>query len=265
MNKITVFLLVFIIPFNALGQNYLYEYEYSFLKDSLSENISKEKYFLSKDNDNYIFAGEYYYYLDSLENNDIFITSLSSKEIRQIRDNSSKIGKSTLKTVLQKPNNQLTFYKNFFNKIRIKYSEEMTLNWDISNDKFNYLGYSVQSAYTEYGGRKYTAWFTTDIPISSGPYVFNNLPGLILKIEDENKQHSFELVALHQGNKKMNLDIYQNVSKKEFIDTEDKVKNNPISMLLPNNQISAEMKQKLKERIAEKNKHDNNPIELTFK
>ena len=42
-------------------------------------------------------------------------------------------------------------------------------------------------------GRKWTAWFTTEIPIQDGPYKFRGLPGLIVKIEDETKSHCFAL------------------------------------------------------------------------
>ncbi len=77
------------------------------------------------------------------------------------------------------------------------YNEEKDLlKWDITIHKKTIAGYSCQKALTNYGGRKFEAWFTTSIPISDGPYIFSGLPGLIIKIEDTKKQYSFELVKL---------------------------------------------------------------------
>ena len=42
---------------------------------------------------------------------------------------------------------------------------------------------------TNFGGRKWIAWFTQDIPISKVPINLEGLPGLILKIEDD--KHNF--------------------------------------------------------------------------
>ena len=53
--------------------------------------------------------------------------------------------------------------------------------------------FDCQRAETEYGGRKWIAWFTTEIPFQDGPYVFQGLPGLILEIKDENNNFLFTL------------------------------------------------------------------------
>jgi hypothetical protein len=58
------------------------------------------------------------------------------------------------------------------------------------------LGYSAQKATTTLYKRKWTVWFTTDIPIQDGPYLFQGLPGLIIKAEDENKSVSFTLAGI---------------------------------------------------------------------
>lgn len=58
------------------------------------------------------------------------------------------------------------------------------------------LGYRCKKATTFYRGRRYTAWFTLDIPISDGPYKFWGLPGLILMIYDTQNFHKFEVVSI---------------------------------------------------------------------
>lgn len=70
-------------------------------------------------------------------------------------------------------------------------------NWKIqNNEKATIFGYKVQKATTQFGGRKWIAWFTTDIPIQDGPYKFYGLPGLILKISDSSENYLFEIKGI---------------------------------------------------------------------
>ena len=86
-----------------------------------------------------------------------------------------------------------------FTPANIGYVEDSKFNWKILSDKQKIGEYNTQKATTEYGGRKWTAWFSTDIPFQDGPYKFSGLPGLIVKIEDDAKNYSWVL----QGNKKV--------------------------------------------------------------
>ncbi|GAB0154782.1 hypothetical protein CHRYSEOSP005_00420 [Chryseobacterium sp. Alg-005] len=88
---------------------------------------------------------------------------------------------------------------NGFTPSNIGYSEDLKFNWNILNEKQKIGAYNAQKATTEFGGRKWTAWFSTDLPFQDGPYKFSGLPGLIVKIEDDEKNYSWVL----QGNKKV--------------------------------------------------------------
>jgi GLPGLI family protein len=81
----------------------------------------------------------------------------------------------------------------------MSYTEEPKFNWKITHEKQKIGEYEAQKATTEFGGRQWTAWFTEAIPFPDGPYKFSGLPGLIVKIEDADKNYSWEL----KGNKKI--------------------------------------------------------------
>lgn len=63
--------------------------------------------------------------------------------------------------------------------------------WKIEKDTKQLLGYTCQKATGICKGRKYTAWFTTDIPAKFGPWKLHGLPGLILEATDTNERIQF--------------------------------------------------------------------------
>lgn len=86
-----------------------------------------------------------------------------------------------------------------FTPMNIGYNEDLKFNWKIDAQKEKIGDYNTQKATTEYGGRKWIAWFASDIPLQDGPYKFYGLPGLIVKISDDGGNYSWEL----KGNKKV--------------------------------------------------------------
>ncbi len=73
--------------------------------------------------------------------------------------------------------------------------EDQTIQWNIEKETKTIEGYKCQKATTTYSGRKWIAYFSNDIPFINGPYIFGGLPGLIIRLEDEKKDHFFELVS----------------------------------------------------------------------
>ncbi|MHC5310968.1 GLPGLI family protein [Myroides sp. LJL116] len=69
------------------------------------------------------------------------------------------------------------------------------IKWEINPQVESWNEYSVQQATTSYGGREWTVLFTQDIPVQSGPYVFTNLPGMVVKAWDSQEHYVFELLS----------------------------------------------------------------------
>jgi len=58
-------------------------------------------------------------------------------------------------------------------------------NWKLTSNTKNILGYKCQEARTNFRGRNYYAYFTDELPFRVGPWKFNGLPGVILKVKSE--------------------------------------------------------------------------------
>ena len=70
--------------------------------------------------------------------------------------------------------------------------------WTMGDSTRQVLGYTCQQATADFRGRRWTAWFATDIPVSDGPWKLGGLPGLILDAYDEGQQHVFTAVGLER-------------------------------------------------------------------
>lgn len=79
---------------------------------------------------------------------------------------------------------------------RYSFKEDKTIEWELFDDFKEIGGLNCQLARTMFRGRKFDVWFTSSIPISSGPWKLNGLPGLILEVEDSLKQVSFKLKSI---------------------------------------------------------------------
>lgn len=59
------------------------------------------------------------------------------------------------------------------------------IDWSISGDTVVIGGYTSYRAETDFGGRHYTAYFSPEIPVPFGPYLFGGLPGLIMEMQSD--------------------------------------------------------------------------------
>ncbi len=110
----------------------------------------------------------------------------------------SALPKSKVKHNVYKDENK-TYISNYLGRNYYTYESPDQLDWEIDHKSTSTIGgYKCSKAVADAGGKKFTAWFTYEIPISDGPYKFRGLPGLILKISDVNNNISFELISIHK-------------------------------------------------------------------
>ncbi|WP_430614069.1 GLPGLI family protein [Flavobacterium sp. JP2137] len=80
-----------------------------------------------------------------------------------------------------------------------QYEETEKIKWQIKDSIINYKEqYQAQLAETDFGGRRWNVFFTTQIPIPNGPYKFGGLPGLIVKATSADLDYNIELIEVQQ-------------------------------------------------------------------
>ncbi|MGS0748557.1 GLPGLI family protein [Halpernia sp. GG3] len=194
MKKLTL-LLILIANF-ALAQNQRFAYEYKFITDSTNrENVNKELMYLDITKEGSKFYSREVYVADSTMN------AYYEKQIQATgrMDVNSKMsfggGKIRYKVFKTYPE-----YKTYFitrsGMDAYKVLDDRKIIWKISPEKEKIGEFMAQKASTEMFGRRWIAWFTTEIPLQDGPYKFHGLPGLIVKISDKSNTHNFELKAV---------------------------------------------------------------------
>lgn len=174
---------------------------------------------------------------------------------------------------------QKTAYKDRIGRDIYSYEEERPLNWKILSETTKIGDYKVQKAETDFGGRKWTAWFTTDLPYQDGPYKFSGLPGLVVKAEDESGDYSFDLMKNYKIADFPEMSTFGNVMKvkrTDYVKQQEKYKSDPTAFLNSQrgsggvvmggrrggNQNPAEMRKRMEDRVKEEAKNNSNPIEL---
>ncbi len=86
--------------------------------------------------------------------------------------------------------------ENIWTKYFIVKDTLRDMQWKITDEAKKIGNFNCQKALCTFRGRDYEAWFTTEIPISTGPWKFWGLPGLIVEAYDVNREYKFVLTAV---------------------------------------------------------------------
>lgn len=111
--------------------------------------------------------------------------------------------------------------------------------WNIKADIDTVANYRCQKASTNYGGRNWTVWFASDIPVSEGTWKLRGLPGLILKAETADGEFSLTAASVSRStNRPIEKDeakVYRSVSKKDMLELKKEGMVNPYKPIDHNN------------------------------
>ena len=67
----------------------------------------------------------------------------------------------------------------------VEYTEPLSLPWEFRDSVKTVLGYECRLAEAEFRGRRWSAWYTLEVPISAGPWKLQGLPGLVCEVYDD--------------------------------------------------------------------------------
>ncbi len=92
------------------------------------------------------------------------------------------------------------------------------MKWEKLKETKNISNYKCKAAKTTFRGRTYIAYYTEKIPISTGPWKFGGLPGLILEVrcKDEDGELIWEIENITKNPKDLK-GYKEDYSKHEFI------------------------------------------------
>lgn len=266
-----IFLLISsLVPAQELTDKFKYKatYDLTWQIDSTnSESIQNETMVLFIGDEISRFSSEGQYTADSIKEayKDRERTQQSFNEMR------SKMPMSALNFYVFKRQNsaQVSFTEKIV-KDNYRYIQDIDdLNWEILPETKEVAGFVAQKAKASFSGRDYTAWFTTEIPISEGPYKFRGLPGLILEILDNKGYYTFKLTGFKELNDEISMEFnpenYLEVSREKFLEIKQEYAENPF-IKMENSGITMGFqpgqKEKLLREHREELKKENNPIEL---
>lgn len=185
--------------------------------------------------------------------------------------------RSNLDFIIEKDfENGTKTFKSRIARDQYSYEEDRPMDWKILPETAKIGDYKTQKAETNFAGRNWYAWFTTDIPSQDGPYKFSGLPGLIAKVEDEKGDYSFDLKETKKIAVLATIDQRGNVVKvkREIYNQQlEKFKKDPTSFSPPpppgsanrsgmRVETSPTQRKEFEQRMIEESKKNNNPIEL---
>lgn len=272
--KFLKLLSIFAMPLVMAQQSTRFVYQATLTPDSTNVEKKTELAYLDTDGKKSVFYAENSMKRDSVMERMRATKNFDRSQMENLRSN--------LQFTIDKDlTNQTLIYKSRIGRDNYSYSEAPVFEWKILPETVKIGDYQTQKAETKFGGRTWYAWFTQQIPLQDGPYKFSGLPGLIVKIQDEKGDYSFDLMQT-----KKIAEIYQplnrgqviTLSKSKYTDMEKKMQKDPASFVnaLRNggggrgpaggggNRLGMDPKQmqEMQKRMETEIKSRNNPIEL---
>ncbi|MDR2206924.1 MAG: GLPGLI family protein [Flavobacteriaceae bacterium] len=177
--KIIKTLILSLIFSNLYSQNLKINYQLTYKPDSTSSETKSKNMLLLIQGIDSKFISEKQYQVDSLRNSGF---------------KGSIAGDNSLLAVNYGQDLSLKYYVVFIDTYKV--AESVQFDWKLEPETMKIDIYSCQKATLKYKGRTWDAWFTQDVPIPAGPYIFRGLPGLIVSMKDSTDSYNFSLSAI---------------------------------------------------------------------
>lgn len=210
----SIILIILYIFSNAQARRFFYEFSYKPSKDS--SHAEKEMTILDVTKQKSIYRDYLSVSQDSMIESNIEKMKATGVQIDLAK--LLKTPKFMYKVQKSYPSYE-TSYTDLILSDFITYTETGKINWKISDEKgvSTFEKYKIQKATATAWGRNWTAWFTPDIPIQDGPYKFYGLPGLIVKIEDQDQNFSWQLAGIKNLEKYNELNLNERLKNKQAL------------------------------------------------
>ncbi len=192
---VLIFLIFFSLKVFSQTQRFYYDYQFQADSTDLETKIS-ELMVLDIGKKGSKYYSEYVFQNDSVMNVQ-FKKNMSTHSDDPI-PMSGKQGVVAYKVLKSYPNFKINHIVSL-DMTLYNANQQIKLDWKIFPHKEKIGEWNVQKAETNFAGRKWIAWFSTEIPIQDGPYKFYGLPGLIVKVEDQSGFHKMELKGIKKN------------------------------------------------------------------
>lgn len=132
-------------------------------------------------------------------------------------------GRSSLQLLTGKPEKGMYTYVNGCGDSSLRYEESIPkIDWQLVDSTKNICGYDCNMAIGSVYGRTWIVWYSTEVPMMYGPYIFNGLPGLIMAAYDNGRIFNFEAIGIEQAPEDaiielLGLEKAQKCTRKRFL------------------------------------------------
>ena len=227
MRKLILLLSTFIISFSLYAQTRTLEVGYTYMHPVQTMRSTEpdvtNRYILHTDGHKSKFYSPNTEYIDSIESTpegfEMFNTLKRELWQKREQDKIPRADGSFYVTKFLSDNELHTYDIANGTKFHVKESLPEPL-WTIEDSCRTILGYECTKASADFYGRKWTVWFTPDIPVNDGPWKLRGLPGLILEANCEGGQYSFIAGDIrHSNNPVTNVygrDKWEDIRRKDF-------------------------------------------------
>ena len=174
-----IFVLIFTLSFALISaQTHRFIYEFKYKQNPKQTEFQKVNMTLDVNPENVKFYNYRYVEIDS--------TNITKGQNSQLWDNSTNV-------IVRSKNSNTNSNYTMINDVFV-FDTEDKIDWNLDKETKKFENYTLQKATSNFGGRKWTAWFAKSIPFNSGPHKFYGLPGLIVELKDDRYNFHYLLI-----------------------------------------------------------------------